>query len=135
LSKNGKKQIVILGLDGATNDVIQPLREMGVLPNLDRILKDGVLGNLKNTLPHVTGPAWFALATGADPGRTGVYDFCNRRDRDSLSFEPISSQRMQGQAIWDSFSNAGLRVCVFNYPMHLVYWQRNSPLRVHLVHQ
>ncbi|MCJ7696087.1 MAG: alkaline phosphatase family protein [Anaerolineaceae bacterium] len=57
------------------------------------------------------------LATGANPGNTGVYDFRNRRDRDSLSFEPISSQRMQGKALWDSFSEAGFRVCVFNYPM------------------
>ncbi|MGB3700369.1 MAG: hypothetical protein WA997_03785 [Anaerolineales bacterium] len=39
MSDNNKQQIVILGLDGVTNDVIQSLREMGVLPNLDRIIK------------------------------------------------------------------------------------------------
>jgi predicted AlkP superfamily phosphohydrolase/phosphomutase len=57
MSDNNKQQIVILGLDGTTNNVIQSLREMGVLPNLDRIIKDGLMGNLNSTMPPVTGPA------------------------------------------------------------------------------
>lgn len=57
MSDNTKQQIVILGLDGVTNDVIQSLREMGVLPNLDRIIKDGLMGNLNSTMPPVTDPA------------------------------------------------------------------------------
>lgn len=109
--------VVILGLDGATFEVVQPLREMGALPNLDSMMKEGMVCNLESTMPPVTGPAWFALATGKSPGKTGVFDFRNRDRDDLLSFKSLSSAAIRGQAIWDLLSDADHRVCVFNYPM------------------
>jgi predicted AlkP superfamily phosphohydrolase/phosphomutase len=89
MATNNRPQVVVLGVDGATFEVIQPLREMGVLPNLDRLMTEGAVGHLSSTMPPVTGPAWFALATGKSPGKTGVFDFRNRGSSNLLSFDAI----------------------------------------------
>ena len=70
---------LILGLDGATWDVIKPLAEEGKLPTLKKLMEEGVWGNLESTIPPVTGPAWVSFATGRNPGKTGVFDFLNRK--------------------------------------------------------
>jgi len=52
-----KKRIIIIGLDGGTFDVIKPLIELGVLPNIKSLKEKGAYGVLKSVIPPVTGPA------------------------------------------------------------------------------
>lgn len=42
-----KGQIVFLGVDGATWDVINPLIDHGKLPNITKLIASGVHGNLQ----------------------------------------------------------------------------------------
>ena len=70
---------LIIGLDGATWNVIKPLAEEGKLPTFKKLMEEGVWGNLESTVPPVTGPAWVSFATGRNPGKTGVFDFLNRK--------------------------------------------------------
>ena len=46
-----KTRIVIIGWDGATFDVANPLLEQGKLPNLKRLMEMGSSGRLRSTIP------------------------------------------------------------------------------------
>lgn len=64
---------MIIGLDGATFDLIGPWVEEGYLPTFERIMEEGSYGNLMSTVPPTTIPAWISLGTGKNPGRFGLY--------------------------------------------------------------
>ena len=72
-------RILIVGLDGATFDLIDPWVGAGELPHLAGLLKRGARGRLASTRPSATFPAWTTLMTGVNPGQHGVFDFAQRR--------------------------------------------------------
>ena len=67
-------RVMILGLDGATWTVLDPMRARGVMPNLDALLERSAHGTLRSTIPPVTTAAWTTMMTGCDPSRHGVFD-------------------------------------------------------------
>ena len=111
-------KVIVIGLDGATFGVIDPLIERGYLPNMKYFRREGASQVLHSTVPAVTGPAWMAFATGKKPGRTGIIDFRNLKDPGRYKLEPISSADFaENGSLWDYVGLEGGRVCVFNYPM------------------
>ena len=68
-------RVLVLGWDGATWDVLDRLLDAGRMPHLARLLDGGARAVLRSTDPPVTPAAWTSLATGMDPGRTGVLGF------------------------------------------------------------
>ena len=62
-------RVLAIGLDGATMDLIRPWAAEGELPALERLMSEGVSGELDSTLPPVTSPAWPSFATGKNPGK------------------------------------------------------------------
>ena len=46
-------RLVILGLDGATWTVLDPMRRRGLMPNLDALLAKSAHGTLRSTIPPV----------------------------------------------------------------------------------
>jgi len=109
-------RMLVIGLDGATFDVINPLMEQGWMPNVKKLIQEGASGRLQSTMPPVTGPAWLAMATGLTPGKTGIYDFIKRKGEDGYKFTFINSSEYKGRAIWDFLSSSGKRVGIVNYP-------------------
>ena len=60
--------LLILGLDGATLDLVEPWAADGTLPNLARLLREGAWGRLASTVPAATFPSWTSFMTGVNPG-------------------------------------------------------------------
>lgn len=110
------EKILVIGLDGATFDVINPLIEEGRMPNLQELIQQGASGTLQSTMPPVTGPAWQALATGRTPGKTGIFDFIIREGEKGYKFRFLNSSDFVNRAIWDILSSAGKKVGIINYP-------------------
>jgi predicted AlkP superfamily phosphohydrolase/phosphomutase len=110
-------ETVVLGLDGATWTVLDDLIERGRLPNLASLVDSGYSGTLESTYPPITAPAWLSMATGQNPGKTGVFYFLNRESADSYDFETLGSDKFQGRSFWDVLSARGHSVGVFNFPM------------------
>ena len=50
-------KVLVIGLDGATFDLIKPWAAEGRLPTLRRLLEKGAHGSLRSTIPPMTGPA------------------------------------------------------------------------------
>ncbi len=111
------RKLLIIGLDGATWDVLMPLIRNNRLPIFKKLVKNGSYGILESTIPPVTGAAWLSLATGKTPGKTGVIDFLNRKDR-SYKLYPTSSADFKGRSFWDYLSKANKKVGIFNYPCY-----------------
>ena len=69
---------LIVGIDGATWDVIDPLMAAGRMPNLARLVKEGARAPLNSTTPPMTLPSWSSMLTGTNPGKHGIFDFVQR---------------------------------------------------------
>jgi len=86
-----KDRVLVIGLDGATWDILYPLMDEGYLPNLRKIKESGVSGVLKSNFPPITGSAWMSIATGKNPGETGIFDFLVLEDRHEWKIRPLTS--------------------------------------------
>ena len=62
-------RLLIIGLDGATFSVLDPLMAEGRMPNLKRFIAGGVSGILNSTQPPITPAAWTTFMTGKGPTR------------------------------------------------------------------
>ena len=69
---NAHRKAVVVGLDGATWDVIAPLGMAGRLPHLWGLATAGTRGPLRSTIPPLTFPAFPSLLSGLNPGRHGI---------------------------------------------------------------
>jgi len=116
---------IVLGLDGATWEVLLPLMEMGKMPHLKRLRDACTRGVLKSTVPPITGSAWVSLASGMTPDQTGIIDFRNRKD-ETFRLEGISSSDYKNRAFWEYFIDEGKRVGLIGFPMAFPPYEMNG---------
>ena len=107
-------RVLVIGIDGATFDLVRPWAEAGDLPNLARLMAEGVHGPLESTLPPVTAPAWTTFATGKNPGKHGVFDFIRPMGG---QFELVNATSIRTPTLWQILSEAGRQVGVMNVPV------------------
>jgi len=108
---------LVIGLDGATPNLIYPLARKGIFKNLQDIISAGVHGNLKSTIPPVTCPAWVSSVTGVNPGKHGIYDFLLSVDLRKKKIEYANSTKRKTKAIWNMLIDSGMNVIVLNVPV------------------
>ena len=113
-SQRGK--VLVIGLDGATFDLIKPWAADGYLPTFSRLMREGAHGSLRSTIPPMTAPAWTSFATGANPGKHRLYDWI-AREPDSYRFSPVTALDGKAPTVYTLLSQAGRRVCTLNVPM------------------
>jgi len=106
---------LVIGLDGATFDIIQPLIDRDRLPNLARMIREGASGPLASTVPPVTPAAWTSFFTGKNPGRHGIFDF-QRLDYETATFTTVRTDLHAEKPIWQLLGEAGLRSIVWDVP-------------------
>lgn len=102
---------ILIGLDGADWNILDPLFEAGRLPNLARLSRNGVRGRLHTITPMLSPVVWTSIATGVLPGRHGIIDFLATTGRDGERV-PVTSTLRRTRAIWNILSENGLRVGV-----------------------
>jgi predicted AlkP superfamily phosphohydrolase/phosphomutase len=108
-------RLVILGLDGATWTVLDPMRRRGLMPNLDALLARSAHGTLRSTVPPVTTAAWTTMMTGCNPARHGVFDH-RYYDAAAGQMKVNHSGRIRVPTIWHLLSDAGRSVVSLNLP-------------------
>lgn len=107
---------LIVGLDGATLDLVQPWAEAGHLPVMADLMSGGRYGVLRSVLPVLSSAAWASFMTGVNPGKHGIYDFV-RREQDGYRLRPVHRNHMRGPSLWGLLSRQGRRVGAVNVPM------------------
>jgi predicted AlkP superfamily phosphohydrolase/phosphomutase len=107
-------KVIIVGLDGASFRVIDPLARAGELPNLSRLMDQGTRGVLTSTIPDITPPSWTSMTTGVNPGKHGIYDFLKIEGNRTRI---VTSSDRKSPSVWDILSRNGMRVIVVNVPV------------------
>jgi predicted AlkP superfamily phosphohydrolase/phosphomutase len=115
-SNPSKRRVMVIGLDGATFDLLRPWIEDGTMPTLQRLMDSGASGVLTTTLPPISSSAWVSFATGKNPGKHGLVDFVHPRP-DSYQISIVSPQQRASQAIWNLLSKAGRKVGIVGMPV------------------
>lgn len=108
-------QLLIVGLDGGTLDLVRPWAEAGDLPNLARLLEEGVSRSLRSTIPTISPAAWTSVTTGKNPGKHGIYDFIERRS-DSYHLQYTRPDLPSLGTVFGRLSQAERRVGVMGVP-------------------
>ncbi len=109
-------KLLILGLDGATFRLIKPWVNQGKLPNIGKLMSNGVYGNLQSTIPPITGAAWSTFQTGVNPGKHGIFDWLNRV-KGGYQLAPINSNSIKKGKMWDLLSREGKKVGIIGVPV------------------
>jgi predicted AlkP superfamily phosphohydrolase/phosphomutase len=107
----------LIGLDGATFDVLDPLMDQGEMPALRSFLSSGVRANLRTVVPALTPPAWASLVTGRSPGNHGVFDFFTKDSPESHYFHISTAHDVKAETLWSILDRAGLRSTILNFPL------------------
>ena len=109
------RRILVIGLDGATWELIDPWIEQGYLPTLARLKANGVSGNLRSTIQPTTAPAWASFMTGMNQGKHGLYDFVRRRP-DGYSLEITNGSQILAPTIFELASQYNKQTISVNIP-------------------
>ena len=110
------KRVLVIGLDGATFDLIRPLVNKGKMPNLARMGAEGISTELRSTILPLSPPAWTTFLTGKNPGGHGIYDFAKRVEG-TYDFAPTTSMDMRSRAIWNAIEAQGGSSILVNVPL------------------
>ncbi|HLX55437.1 MAG TPA: alkaline phosphatase family protein [Ktedonobacteraceae bacterium] len=121
-------KVLIIGLDGATPELVDRWVAENKLPYLKQIMEKGVYGKLRSVYPPISPAAWTTFATGYNPGKHGVYDF---RDYDNTRYgcfadTIVDSNSFAGKTIWDLVGAAGQKVGVVTVPVTYPAWKVNG---------
>lgn len=106
------RRAVVIGLDGATWKVLEPLLEAGAMPALAALLDRSASGVLRSTFPPYTPPAWTTALTGVNPGRHGIFGFVHGSGRDA---QLVHWGLVREPALWDLLD--GGTVGLFHVPL------------------
>lgn len=72
-------KVIILGFDGADPHLVHKYMDEGLLPNLQKLQREGTFSPLLPTNPPQTPVSWSSFSTGLNPGRTEIFDFLYRK--------------------------------------------------------
>ncbi len=109
-------RLAIVGIDGATYEIIRPMVAAGELPHIGRLLREGASGDLESEKPPMTPPAWTSMFTGLNPGRHGVFHFI-RRNLGTYGCVLNDSRNYAGKDLMSLLGNRGWSVGSLAVPM------------------
>ncbi len=104
--------LIVLGLDGATWDIINPMIDAGELPVIQRLMKNGSYGTLQSLEPMSSPSLWTSISTGLPSEEHGVTGFFSTRSD------------LKAPRVWDICHSHHYSVGLFSW---LVTWQILDP--------
>jgi predicted AlkP superfamily phosphohydrolase/phosphomutase len=109
-------KVMVLGLDGATWDVLTPLIEQGRLPNLSRLRDQGASASLRSVFPPLSPVAWTGVMTGKNSGKHGIFEFLEHR-HEPMNGRVNSSRAIQSKLLWEIAAESGKKTIAGGVPM------------------
>ncbi|MBN2373242.1 alkaline phosphatase family protein [bacterium] len=116
MNRKGFNKAIVIGLDGATYDLIAKWTSEGSLPNLKNLIDKGCFGVLKSVPNLNSAAAWSSMVTGLNPGRHGLF-FFHEHIKGSFRLKFLNAAHRHGREIWDILGSSGRIVGVINVPM------------------
>ncbi len=98
-------RLLIIGLDGATWKIIDPLLEEGRLPNLAHLIQNGTRCVATATEPVLSPIIWTSLACGKRPEKHGITHFFD------------TSNHVRCKRLWDILERPDRPIGIFSWPV------------------
>ena len=117
-------KVFVLGLDGATWDVLGPLIDRGAMPNLARLRDRGAAGTLRSVFPPLSPVAWTGVMTGKNSGKHGVFEFLEY-EHNPLGGRVNSARAIRSDLVWEIAGRHGKSAVAGAVPMS--YPHRSAP--------
>lgn len=117
-------KVFVLGLDGATWDILNPLIAQGRLPNLERLRNRGASGDLGSIFPPLSPVAWTSVMTGKNSGKHAIFEFLEY-DHNPLGGRVNSARTIRADLVWEVAGRYGKTSVAGAVPMS--YPPRKAP--------
>ncbi|MEZ4883097.1 MAG: alkaline phosphatase family protein [Chitinophagales bacterium] len=114
-----KKKILLIGWDAADWKAINPMMDAGLMPNLEKLVNEGVMGNLATLDPPLSPMLWTSIGTGKRPYKHGIWGFSEPRP-DGKGIRPVLNTSRKCKAIWNMLTQE-------NYKTHVIGWWPSHP--------
>ncbi|GAX60424.1 hypothetical protein SCALIN_C11_0035 [Candidatus Scalindua japonica] len=110
------RKVFLLGLDGATFNLILPWVSDGELPAFSKFISEGVYSELESVPNQRSAAAWTSFMTGKNPGKHGIFEFYEYLPS-TYNLRFINGKARDGDSLWKILSNNGKNVGIINVPM------------------
>ncbi len=113
------KRAIIIGMDGASMELVNNMIEWGHTPNMAKLRNAGVYRPMLGVFPTLTPPGWTALSTGSWPGNHKVMDFNIRAVGKELdeTVWGINTGLCQSEYLWNLVERAGGKPILVKWEM------------------
>jgi len=108
-------KVLVIGWDCAAPELVFD-EFLDDMPNIKRLMADGMYGKLESTIPAITCPAWMSMMTSKNPGKLGFYGFRNRPDYSYDGMMIANSTLVKEKTAWDILSAAGKKSILIGVP-------------------
>jgi len=102
------RPVFLIGIDGATWKIIDPLIEEGRLPNFKRLIESGTRGEMQSVLPMESPLIWTSIATGKGADKHGIAGW-------AVEGKPVASTMRKVKALWNILGERGFTVGLNGY--------------------
>ena len=118
MAKKIAKKVLLIGWDAADWKVIHPLIDAGQLPALEKLINQGVMGNIATLDPPSSPMLWTSIATGKTADKHGILGFIEP-DPNTGDIRPVLSTSRKVKAIWNILTEKGYKTHTVGYwPSH-----------------
>ena len=113
-----KRKVLLIGWDAADWKMIKPLMEQGLMPNVQRLVEGGTMGQIATLHPPLSPMLWTSIATGKRPFQHGIHGF-SEPTPDGRGIQPVTNLSRKCKAVWNIFNQNDLRSIVIGWwPSH-----------------
>lgn len=107
-------QVVLLGLDAGTWDLLDPWIAEGRLPNLARLRDNGAHAVLRSIEPSSSPVIWTSIATGKTPQQHGITWFVRFPDGPGKP-APVNRNMRKARAFWNILTDAAVDMAIVGW--------------------
>ncbi|MFW5999740.1 MAG: alkaline phosphatase family protein [Halanaerobiaceae bacterium] len=109
-------KVFVIGIDGGEFSLVKKWIKEGELPHLAEVMASGSHGNLRSTIPPITGAAWSSFQTGTNPGKHGAFNWFERME-DEYRAAPVTAASIQEPTLWKILNKLGKKTGVLGVPV------------------
>lgn len=118
MNKGNKRKLLLIGWDAADWKIINPLLDNGMMPALESLINNGVMGNIATLDPPLSPMLWTSISTGKHADQHGILGFTEPAP-EGKGVRPVMITSRKVKAIWNILMQCGYKTNVVGWwPSH-----------------